>query len=244
MGFKEEVLSQFMDEEGLVTIDRNPTPRSTGNGLLFTGLFYTLLHKMREATAEDVARFSRTVDGCWEGPYGDARYVGLLERNDGREDAEAQDDYYGVVAASFHLGTEHASQIHDFGYLHWWCFDNVDPGSLTPRFCHLRFPGLVGLYKAAVKPHHPGFLHNHLIAGKILTNAYSSKDDIDGKIMTLLMISVLEQIDYCALVGDAMNVWKKQFRKNYGTIGRMVAPYFDKPSNSFDHPFSKLELSL
>jgi hypothetical protein len=239
MRFKEEILKHYLDVDKLVTIDRDPGKWSSGNSLLFTGLFYTILHKLREATPEDVERFSEAVGLCWEGSKEQA-IPGLLERNDGREDREAHDDYVGVVAASFHLGTRHAGDIYAYGKAHFWSFDNVHPGVFSfqnwARNFHGRFPGLVGFYHAGVRQH-PGFINNIQLASKILANAYSDKTDIDGKLMTWLMISVLEQTDYCALVGDAMDVWNKQFRKNYGTLGKMLAPYFGA-----SHPFSRVEL--
>lgn len=214
-----------MDEDGLVTIDRDPGRWSTGNGLLYTGIFYTLLFLRGEALPEDVVRFSKTVYNCWQVP-------GVLNRNPGRPDLESHDDYIGVMAASYHLNTPHAKIICGYGEKHWWSFNNVDPCKWALQTYHGRFPGLVGYYRmAARKP--PGMLQSLMLNAKITASACPS-ENASGKILTWLMTTVLEA-ENKPYFGDSIELWKARMKHDYKTLNGLFSTYF-KPS----HPFSQV----
>lgn len=230
MNFRDEVVSHFMDEEGLVSVDRDPARWSTGNGLLHTGLFYTLLKLRGELDAgTDVGKFDRAVNRCWTDLDG-LPVQGCLERNDGRKDLEAQDDYVGVMAASYHLRTQHAGLICLFGEEHGWCYDNQNPLHPALRTCHLRFPGLVGFYRIAAGKS-PGWAQIPLLAASILANSFSPKDATTGKMLTWLIVGVVREKNW--LIDRAISIWERRMRSQYETLGKLFEPYFGA-----SHPLS------
>lgn len=230
MTFKDEILSHYIDEECLVTVDRDPSGRwSTGNGLLYTGLFYSILAVTDNLSIEDVRRFARAVEPCWV-----YAYKGLLERNDGRPDQQAHDDYIGVVVASYLLNTYHARAVHDFGKAHCWVFDNVHPTKFSLNCWHGRFPGLVGLYRVCAKQD-PGFVQEVGLATSIYANALSGKEKFGGKILTWLKVQALKhQATSCM---DAVEYWERKLVKDYGSFANVLAGYFGP-----DHAFGRAPL--
>lgn len=218
MTFKEEVLAHYMDSEGLVTTDRDPGKWTTGNGLLYTGIFYSILALSRQADAADVRRFSDAVDPCWVGEH-----EGLLERNDGREDLQAHDDYIGVVAASYLLNTPHASKIESYGSKRCFNYNNVKPNEFSFRTWQGRFPGLIGFYRAAAKKEQ-GLIQKLGFSVTITSNALTSKEYYGSKILAWLRIQVIKQQTFDCR--DAIEFWERRFRKDYGSLAALLAGYF------------------
>jgi hypothetical protein len=91
--FRQEVLSHNLESHDLhVTPVKDPGHWSTANGLLYASMFYTLLRLNDCLTDEDRFRYITAVDRCWV-RNGDGSIVdGLLNRNFGRPDEQAQDD--------------------------------------------------------------------------------------------------------------------------------------------------------
>lgn len=226
MNFKGEVLNHYMDREGLVTIDRNPTPWSTGNGLMHTGVFYTILFLRGEIDESDLKRFTSAVDGCWEGPL-EAPIAGLLERNNNREDLQAHDDYH-VMTASFLLGTYHARMVERYGSSHFWSFNNVTPGKFTLQTWHGRFPGHVG-YLRLCADKKPGLFQNFLLDQSIGFNVYSK--DATSKILCWLKIQVAKIKGYCK---DSIEFWEEKLVDQFGSMEMVFAQYF-----GHNHPFAR-----
>jgi len=89
----EEVYDHYIDQDKLVTIDRDPTPRSTGNGLMHLGLFLTMIKAIQNPSTADKLLVYDAVKACQVEP-------GVYNRYPGGVDQIAHDDITGVVAAS------------------------------------------------------------------------------------------------------------------------------------------------
>lgn len=227
MSFKQEVLDHYMDKDLLVTIDRDPTPWSTGNGLLYTGLFYTLLTLRNELTKEDCERFEKAVRGCEVDGY-----HGLYHRNPGRTtDLEAHDDYIGIAAGSFFTNTPMAREIWTYGDCNSWCFNNLDPGKKSPNVWQGRFIGIVCFYTMAAKED-PSFfqklLFNSAIRGSIDSN------NVSGKILAWLQVQVAKKANVCP---KACELFEQSIVDDFGGITGLLSQYF--PAG---HPFGQVTI--
>ncbi len=126
---KRELMLHFMDLAGMVTVDRDPTPASTLNGLMHTGLTMCFYKSLDILDNQDVESFIDTVEGCQETPGNYARYPAYanVARNDS---ANAQDDYTGVFAGSMATGQCFHKDILDHGTKHLFVYNNQRPGVL------------------------------------------------------------------------------------------------------------------
>lgn len=222
--FKDEILEHYTDQEFQITIDRNPTRWSSGNGILFSSIFYTVLHLNNLISEDDKVRFSRMVDLCWVDPY-----IGILERNDQRKDKEAHDDYH-VATASYLLRTYHAEAIYNYGDMHNWSFNNENPGKWTFSTWHGRFPGTVGYYSIAARKE-PGWLDLWMLKK---TMRSSLPERSDGMFMRWLKAQVMLKSDK-EDIRSAGNDFIGKAKGKWGSLGKILEPYFGS-----DHPFSKI----
>lgn len=223
MSFKSEVLQHYLDVDGLVALDREPTRWSTGNGLLYTGLFYTLLALNGELDEEDRARFAKAVARCEVEP-------GLYNRNPGRPDWEAHDDYVGVAAASYFLKAPFAGDIVDYGEINEWCFDNTKPGELSLKAYHGRFPGRIGFYYMATGSK-PGFFRRVAFSSAVKNDTTETRRDAGEVILRWLQVQVAKDLGVCPI---ACEDWEQSFKIAWGD----EATLFRVALNAPEHPFS------
>lgn len=220
--FKEEVLGHFIDTEGLVTVDRDPGKWSTGNGILFTSLFYSILFVNNAVTPEDFIRFSKAITRCWVG-----KNIGLLERNDGREDLQAHDDYH-VASASYLLKTYHSEAIWNWGKDHCWSFNNQNPQKWSFKTWHARFLGHVPyLYAASYKK--LSFMQTLALKFVLKLTSWESADDV---MKTWLKVQVLKNIEGFE---KSTQSWENILQQRYGSFGKVLEKYFGT-----NHPFSQV----
>lgn len=127
---KREIIQHYMDLAGMVTIDRDPTPESTKNGLMHLGLIITFFKVLGLLDDRDIECFKDTVLSCEEVPGCYDRYpaYGNKPRNN---DANAHDDYAGVFGASVLLNLPFAKEILDHGRKNWFIYNNQLPGELV-----------------------------------------------------------------------------------------------------------------
>lgn len=221
---KQEVLDHYLDDDLQVTIDRDPGHWSTQNGLMHTGVFYTILGINNLVEYADKDRFNRAVKACWANGI-----PGLLNRNPGRPDLEAHDDYIGVCAASYFLQSMVGTDILNYGENNLFCYNNVHPGTFTLQCWQGKFPGIVGFYRMAAN-RSPGNFQTLAI----LTNLHLGvKERADQNILMWLMVSVFRS--QSSRFNDAIAWWDSELRLKYGTLGNMFKEYF---GNS--HPFAKI----
>lgn len=209
MSWKDEVLSNFMDSDGLVTLSPIKTPWSTGNGLLYTGLFMVCCGLTGVLDSSDRLRFVKATLGCQVVP-------GVYNRNPGRPDWEAPDDYVGVAAGSYFAIDPRAHEILSHGESHDWCYDNTDPAKLSLKACHARFPGRRGFYYAAARERVGFFLKLGVNSG---VRGSMSERDPGSHILTWLQVKVLEREKVCLVVCEEFNQF---MREQYGSIGGLL----------------------
>ena len=222
--FKQEVLAHYMDQDHLVTVDRDPGKWSTGNGLLHTGIFYLILGINNAAEYSDRGQFASIVRACWS--HG---ISGLLDRNPGRPDKESQDDYIGIMAAAYLLSSPVAVEILNYGKRNFFSYDNTNPNRFVLSACHLRFPGLIGFYRLCCRQD-PGWLQREALFFKL---CQSIPDNTQTNILGWIMNQVIKwQSSY--LYEEAVD-WEKRLFQKYKTLGNLFSGYFGP-----NHPFSKI----
>lgn len=126
---KREIIFKFMDLVGMVTVDKNPSPESTKNGLMHTGLSICFYKALGILDKHDLESFYDTVSSCEESPGNFDRYPsynGKLRNND----ANAHDDYVGVFAGSKILKLRFHRDILAHGTQHLFVYNNQKPGVL------------------------------------------------------------------------------------------------------------------
>ena len=215
-----------MDMDFQITVARNPGTWTTGNGLLFTSFFYTILYLNNLIDREDRNRFSDCVDLCWEGSTNNP-IQGLLERNDGREDLEAHDNYH-IVTASFLLKTYHSESIYNYGHNYWWSYNNINPGRFTLRTWHYRHLGHVG-YLCLAANKQPDWLQGTALKWKIEDCDLSRSDRV---MMDFLKCNVML---YNNNYKSSALKWINKATEEQQTLGKLLEPYFGTT-----HPFSKI----
>lgn len=126
---KREVIYHFMDLTGMVTVDRDPSPASTLNGLMHTGLTMCFFKALGILDKHDIECFKDTVEGCQETPGNYDRYAAYanVPRNDL---ANAHDDYTGVFAGSKVTGLSFHKDILNHGIRYLFIYNNQRPGVL------------------------------------------------------------------------------------------------------------------
>lgn len=231
--FKDEVLSHYIDKDFQVTVDRDPTPQSSGNGLFHTAIFYSVLALNNSITALDLLNFRKCVDLCWVGTL-DKPILGLLERNDGRPDKEAQDDYH-IATASYLLGTYHAQAIFHFGLLHNFCFNNQKPTEEFSVFAfnsykswHGRFLGQVPYYSICAGASLDCVSETAL---KLLI-WLGPPGHSDRAAQQWLKVQAIKKY---GILQDSVKEWEVKALKRFGSLGGMLEPYFGS-----SHPMSRI----
>lgn len=228
MSAKQDVLDHYLDVDGLVTIDRDPSKWSTGNGLMHLGFFTCLLAGGDNLTAADVVRFNSAVRGCQVAP-------GLYDRNPGRPDADSHDDANGVVSGSVVCGLPFHRDVLIYGLKHFFFYDNVDQtfnGWKDLWAFRLRFPFVVLWYFLVNKwlrlllPVMLAFLALSLV----FTHASDSRIEDYCKVESLALI-------YPCLAGFR-NWWVRHAKLEAAT-----AAYFNEP-NLPEHPLVQLVREL
>lgn len=232
MDFKQEILTHYLDSDGLVTIDRDPKSTGTcGNALLLTGIFYSFLKCLGELTDEDVRRFKSAVDKCY-------REIGLLNRGPNKLDLESRDDYIGVATAAILCGTFHAEHIDWFGRNHHWQFDNEPiPFSFSFKWLthkwsawHGRFVGVVPFYTLCAGQRPVNFFEKKELDLMLWLDTQSS--DLSGKILSLCVCLVYDS--------PMVDKWIAHFNERFGNVATLFSRYLE----STEHPFASVEIKL
>lgn len=119
MSAKDEVVKHYIDQDGLVTVDRDPSKWSTGNGLMHLGLFATMLMALKQASYADACDVDEAFENCMKAP-------GIYNRNPGREDLIAHDDLIGVAAGSLAISSSlRTDYILTYGLKHFLFWNNT-----------------------------------------------------------------------------------------------------------------------
>lgn len=119
---RNEVLDHYIDQDGLLTVDRDPGPQTTGNGLMHIGFFVALCEHFGMLDDRVLATFKKALASCENEP-------GLFDRYPGSDTANAHDDYVGVVAGSAILNeSEYPAykRVLERGIKEWYIYNNTD----------------------------------------------------------------------------------------------------------------------
>lgn len=220
---KTEVYAHYMDDVGQVTKDKNPSHWSTGNGLLFTGTFFTLLGLSGILDSNDAEHFDKAVRACYVNPIRP-----VLNRDPNRRDFEGFDDYIGVCAGAFFLKSPIAKEISDWGESHCFNFNNQNVESKSIKSWFYRFSGFAGHLRLA-SGKSPGWIQTWELDRKFSAGC-SGQSDPD--ILTWLEVEVARKAS--SRFNDSIAKWDESFKKTYGSLGKMFAPSFGA-----EHPFSQ-----
>lgn len=228
MSAKDEVVQHYVDQDSLVTIDRDPGRWTTGNGLMHLGFFTCLLAGSDELTAADVVRFNSAVRGCQVAP-------GLYDRNPGRPDADSHDDANGVVSGSVVCGLPFHRDVLLYGLKHFFFYDNTDQtfdGWKDLWALRLRFPFVVLWYflvNSWMRPLLPLML-TFLSLSLVFSSAADSRVEDYCKVESLALV-------YPRLKGFR-NWWLR-----HSKLEMSAATYFNQP-NLPEHPLVQLVREL
>ncbi len=121
--YKEDLILNYMDKEFQITVDKNPGIWTTGNGMMHTGFFYCLLHKLNLINANDIDYFDKSVINVETGLFVEP---GLYSRNRGRDDLDSHDNARGIAAASKVLGKSYHRDILNYGIFHVFVYNNTN----------------------------------------------------------------------------------------------------------------------
>lgn len=137
-----DLLKHYKDEDNQITVDRDPQKWSTGNGLLHTGFAVVLMRRLGIESDYDWAKIAFELAE-------DPGQPGVYDRNRGRNDKNAHDDYYGIVGASSAMGWKFHGDVLKHGVRNAFIYENVD-GSFDFKkdwwAFRLRFPFVVLWY--------------------------------------------------------------------------------------------------
>lgn len=224
---KEDIQSKYTDAYGLV----NPDPclptdiDNTGNGLLYTGVYYLQLQKQGLIDSSDRKKLINIVSICFAKP-------GLLNRSPTKLDLQAFDDYYGITAAAKVLGlTDVTHPIHFYGqnntFLTFrWSYDNQKPFTFTFRSWFGRFPWFPAHIQWSADER-PNLFRRILWSLKILKG--SSGTHPNARLLEWCMIQAVGE---CSLSKFAIKRWWNGVNKLFpGGMKEVIFKYFDH-----DHP--------
>lgn len=226
MGLREQILDHYLDDECQVTIDRDPTPGSTGNGQLYHSVFIVRLHQLGQLRPEDRARFAAMCDRSQYLP-------GLHHRSQhkGAGELNSWDNYLGIAAADAFAKMGPAADIVEHGRRHGWHYNNVDPADHTWQSWHAWRAGLIASYRMGAG-REPGCMDLHSLNLAIRGN--NSSSDGGSRITGWLMV---ELCNLQRVLPEACQLWENSVRDRFGGMaGVMRAAFPDHP----DHPFIAL----
>lgn len=246
LAFKTAIENHYTDDNDLVSIDRDPSVDSSGNLLMHTGGYYSLLaeldeHENQALTFADRKRFREAVDRCAVTGTDGKPIHGLYYRSPTKHDDQEQDDYEMLAAGSYHAGLDVATSIVRYGETTSWCYDVKNPGKKNLEFSHDRFPGLVDFYQVcALRPVSVWGLI--LLFITLWLKIYSSSSSTRFK--TYIKFTVLRRVyglPFCFLHWLA----SRTFTKKFGSVGSAFKDYFvaDK-ATGVPHPITEIDYSL
>lgn len=225
MTFREEIEQHYTDPEGMISGVRDPDVAWTsGNHLLITSTYYVLLNELDRLTPKDMTNFTRLVQGCEVVP-------GVYNRNAGRYDLQAHDDYIGIIAASYVLGLSFVEDILNHGEKNGWLFDNTQGRVPSGEPYFGRLPDFAPLVRSANRQALT-LWEQLLFCGSLLVNALRPRGNESGVILSWLETKPTQGKH--GLIDLAISFWKKRLVKKYPNgMGEVFGIYY-----GVSHPYS------
>ena len=191
-----------------------------GNALLATSEKMIILYKSGVLNTADIDNFRTCLSAC-EMPG----TVGLYHRAGDPNSLEAQDDYMGILTASYLCDPTRAKEIYGWGEQHGGSWNNVNPEkwSLNSYFCRS-----------------PAFdAHMTLCAGKMppltlqiawsvnmLTSGRSNVQDEDSRTFCWFMLQTEEIWRNNPMMEKAAASWRARFQRDWPGGMRQVMTYY------------------
>lgn len=219
-------IKDYLDDLPVVTIDKNPTISSTGNGFLHLGFLRAYLD-VAKIPKEDIdfkfAYEKSLVTG----------YRGLFHRNPYKADDELNswDEYLGMATVSAHEDKSAAFEIINYGLANNFYYDNQTPKEPKLASWHDRFMWLVPYYAlcAGLKMQ---LIDEISIALYLFISSFSKHADVH--IRSFCVYSVCRKSSLILQLFSL--VWYQIVKLRYSSLGEAVKPYFKE-----NHPLSKLQ---
>lgn len=193
MSLREDILP-YTDADGLVAPWKVPQGHrnGSGNGLLYTSLYYILLtNKGLIGTPERLA-FMETIMPC------ESSIPGVYNRSPVHPDQEGPDDYIGLVAAASILelksicwgilthGMEKPFQLGPIKLFFNYC--NIAKEVVLHRSSWLgRMPQVVAHIKLACGVQ-PTFVQKLVWCYSVISSVYAKEDNFDARILSYLLV--------------------------------------------------------
>lgn len=226
----------YTDSDGLLTSQPNPTPASSGNGLLYTSYEYITYLQWGVLTDDDKAKFVQTVQGCRSNGIN-----GLYNRAPEKiGDQEGPDDYYGLASAGSvnALNVQIGPDIYNYGQttyygLFSYMYNNVTPGKFTFQAWFGRQSELVAhIQMAAGKT--PEYWRQLYWCASIAVASVSNPSDANHVVLDWAQCNnILPGLD---MLKSSALAWKQRMLKNYPNgMQQVFALYF----NDANHPLAK-----
>jgi hypothetical protein len=227
--FKDEVRARYTGASKEVTVDRDPTPNSTGNGVAYRSLYTILCCLAREQEQQDLTDFLE----CLE--LREADGPGLYHRNPGDATRNGIDDHLYAAAASCMIDSQKraARAILNHARVHRWHFDDQNPNSLAPAAWlgrYVWFPCFLMLAAGEA----PSFGDRMLLSAAMLF--LPSKDDAGAILMKFVTARIgLVAGGFCAAA--SRRAIRKMNSLYPGGLSDAAAAYFNRKGEP-PHPLS------
>ena len=246
---KREIYENYMDADGLVTVAHQKLcsaadmERGMGNGLLHTGLFYTILAECGALTQLDIDNFNEAIRRVTVVHNGRS-VEGLVHRKTTKkQDQQKQDDYYAIISASYHGWTAFAKDTYQHGQRNNWHWDNLRPfGSPNVETYFDRFPGFVPYVRMGARDKLSVYETLPMI-GSIIAVAFSDRGNSDSRIHRWCQCTVFRK-EQPALGGITADLFRFITTKKFGSIPKSWEGYFGPTyvgSKPIPHPLTLIE---
>jgi len=212
MALREEI-RDYRDADKLVAYYKcDPTKsNASGNGVLYTSLYYLTLQRRGELTDEDCTEFRKIMDRC------QTEYAGLYKRGPYHPDQNAMDDYIGLTTASRLIWEEISKDVLIYGQSTGWVYNNVQPAQFTFTSWFGRMPQVIAHFHWAAGETPPLWMQMYWSLA-LFYSSFAKKEDQDAWLMSWLMI----QSRYGGLgkpMGWAARKWWLKYDENFPGIG-------------------------
>lgn len=232
MDLRDEI-KPYIDENGLVLPKKNsPGSPETGNGLLYTSIYYTFLVKLKQFQKGDELDFARLVLSCQVDTN-----AGLYHRApDKTEEQIAWDDYIGVISAASIIGCHgllnmrRQAERRYLGVLRF-CFPNLNPEKLSPLKAWFgRNPWFTGFAKVCLNMNYTGFAEFFLSLRFLWSGLFINKENI---ILNWLMANAVKSRSI--IVDDSIEFLRRRIirSKRWSLTTALIHEF------GVDHPLTK-----
>jgi hypothetical protein len=232
--FKEEVKDHYTGNFKEITIDREPTPFSTGNGISYRSIYTIVVCLNQKQDAQDLEYFRACLKSCqaWEqGSY--------FRTPESKTILNSIDDHFYAAAASFMIECDRsiARSILQYGRDHEFHWNCINPGVQSISSWLGRFFWFRSFLKLCASEPLQIVDAIELAASLAILPA---SDDASGLMMAWVRARLMKSRGFfCALAANRF--FRKLNEMHPGGISDVCTMYFNKPG-AIAHPFSWREI--